>query len=280
MIIVDITQVMILSVLTDNDTRTYNEGLLRHMVLNNLRSYRTKFKNKYGELVLAFEGKDSWRKKAFPNYKANRAVNRASSGIDWNELYAGFNKMRDEIAENFPYKVMQVNGCEGDDIIAVIAMNDKDNHMIISSDKDYVQLQKYDNVHQYDPRKKIIVNCKNSEAFLREHIIRGDASDGVPNFLSPDDGCISTVKQKCIYKKNMSGWLDVTEDKFLSSLDEETRRRYERNQQLIDFSKIPEEYVDKILEMYRIPSRNSRDKILNYFIKNKLKELILLLHEF
>ena len=119
--------------------------LVRHLVLNSIRSYRTKFSNDYGELILCYDDKHYWRREYFPNYKSNRKKDRTDSSLNWNELFETLNLIRDEIKEVFPYQVLQVDGAEADDIIATIVdcvsktptLFEK--ILILSGDKDFIQ---------------------------------------------------------------------------------------------------------------------------------------------
>ena len=49
-----------------------------------------------------------------------KKTERGSSGLDWNLIFETLNNIRDEIRDNFPYKVLEVEGAEDDDCIATI----------------------------------------------------------------------------------------------------------------------------------------------------------------
>jgi len=209
------------------------EDLLRHMVLNSLRYYHTKFKEKYGQMVICCDSGNYWRKDIFPYYKANRKKNRDSSGLDWHKIFDALNKIREEIKEYLPYRVLHVDGCEADDVIAVIA---KKNHtaekvLILSGDKDFQNLQQYSNIEQYAPVQKKFIKCNNPIEFLREHIMTGDSGDGVPNFLSPDDTFVSGKRQVSIKKDKLARW--IKESKPENFCDIAMLRGYRRNEKLI-----------------------------------------------
>lgn len=90
MIIVDLNQVMISNFMAQvgNHTNiTIDENLFRHMVLNSIRSYNTKFKAEYGEMVIACDAGNNWRRDVFPYYKANRKKARQKSDVDWNTVF-------------------------------------------------------------------------------------------------------------------------------------------------------------------------------------------------
>ena len=192
-ILVDLNQVMIASLMAQLGTHRnaeVDENMIRHMVLNSLRFNRMKFKSEFGELIICADDRSYWRKDVFPYYKASRRKARDESELDWGCIFSALNKIRDELKEVFPYKVIQIDGCEADDVIGAIIhkegkyLNSGENFLILSGDKDYIQLLKYANVKQYSPILKKWITHSNPEEYLFEHIIRGDAGDGVPNKYS------------------------------------------------------------------------------------------------
>ena len=252
-----------------------SEDLIRHMVLESLRSYRTKFKNEFGELVIAMDNV-SWRKNVFPYYKANRKKDREKSKIDWDGIFQIIAKIRQELKDNMPYKVIDIEGAEADDVIAVLAMDSDEKVLIVSEDEDFLQLQKFPNIFQYAPiKKKTFLVEKNPVAFLQEHICSGDSSDGIPNILSDDDTFVNENKrQSPMTKKKMQ---QIKDDTFEWS--DALKRNYERNKLLIDLTNTPESVKIKIKEQFA-QKPNSRQKVLNYFIQYKLKNLMKDLSEF
>ena len=142
MILIDFTQVVIGSLMVAlNRGEDLDDDLVRHLILNNIRYYRTRFTEEYGEVVLCCDSRHYWRKDYFPNYKANRKVDRKKSEYNWDLIFETLNIIRDEIRENFPYKVIEVYGAEADDIIAVLTKERSGvDNIIISSDKDFIQL--------------------------------------------------------------------------------------------------------------------------------------------
>ena len=284
MILIDFTQIAIGSLmvaLNRSKESEADENLVRHLVLNNLRYYRSRFIEKYGELVICCDNKHYWRRDYFPNYKANRKRDREATGLDWNAIFTHLNKIRDEIKENFPYKVVDVYGAEADDIIAVLIRERADiKNVIISSDKDFIQLHS-DTVLQYSPVTKKIVNGKEPVAYLREHILRGDRSDGIPNILSPDDTFTASKRQKPIRKSVVVDVLEGLERFEPTLLHNVARcakdtwiRNWQRNETLIDLSKIPDEVLINIVEEYDSVLVAKRSELFNYFVENKLTDLI------
>ena len=275
MILVDFNQVMISNMMFQLGNHTnipLEEGLFRHMVLNSIRTYKQQFGNKYGEIVIACDDKNYWRKQLFPYYKANRKKNRDQSEINWNLVFEIFNKIRMEIKEYFPYRVVIVDSVEADDIIATLtAENKDDNILILSSDKDFIQLQKNKNVKQFDPIRKKWIKHDDPERYLFEHILKGDAGDGIPNILSDDDTFVSVGKrQKPMTQKK----IDLLYDNRTDMLELEMHVRFMRNKQLVDLSMIPTYVKDQIISKYNDEANKGRSKIFNYFIKYKLKHLM------
>ena len=284
MILIDFTQIAIgsLMVAINRGGEEVDDTLVRHLVLNNLRYYRSRFTEKYGELVICCDSKHYWRRDYFPNYKANRKKDRASSGYDWDFIFTTLNGVRDEIKEHFPYKVLEVYGAEADDIIAILIkqVQDDPDTIIISSDKDFIQLHGF-HVKQYSPVSKKFVNSTPPLEYLREHIIKGDRSDGVPNVLSPDDTFTESKRQKPIRKTmliTLTEAMDKWEPKDLFQLAKCNRdtwvRNWQRNETLIDLGKIPHNIRDEILREFKNAPTGNRSKLFNYFVEKKLNNLI------
>lgn len=248
------------------------EDLVRHMVLNTLRSIHSKFKGKYGEMILCTDSNKYWRKEFFPYYKANRKKDRETSDVDWNALFKILNQLRDEIKDNFPYKVIRVVGAEADDVIGTLVkhFHDKeDKILIVSSDKDFVQLQTYSNVEQFSPKTKNFVRNTDPKTYVFEHILKGDRGDGIPNFLSPDDTFVTSKRQKPLSAKK----IELIKAQGIESVESSAVSGYYRNRQLIDLNYIPEDLQETILEEYNTLQPVSRSNLLNYFVKHKLKNL-------
>ena len=259
-----------------------DDALIRHLVLNNLRYYRSKFTEEYGELVICCDSKHYWRRDYFPHYKANRKKDRASSGYDWNFIFESLNSVRDEIKTHFPYKVLEIYGAEADDIIAtLVKSNDGDApNLIVSSDKDFIQLHGY-NVKQYSPVSKKLLNGSDPVGYLREHIFKGDRSDGVPNVLSADDTFVAEKRQKPMRKTTLATLTEAmnTSDAIdlynLAKCPRDTWiRNYQRNETLIDLTKIPNDIENEILNQFGNAEVGDRSKLFNYFVEKKLNNLI------
>lgn len=260
-----------------NKSNTADEKMVRHMILNSIRLYRTKYFQEYGEVILSWDSKHSWRRDYFPQYKASRRKGRQKSDLNWDSIFEFLNRIKSEFKENLPYKFIEVYGTEADDIIAVLCKNFQDeNIMIISGDKDFIQLQKYSNVKQWSPITKKYINGYNPHIYLKEHIFKGDTSDGVPNVLSPDNTFTDGLRQRPLGRKKIQTWLNIDID----DLQDEVKRNYQRNNQLINLDNIPEDLEKEIMMDFCEAQCGDRSKLLNYFIKNKLRELTESIGEF
>lgn len=279
MILVDFNQICIANLMVQLKHSELSEDLIRHMILNSLRYNKQKFGKEFGELVICCDDKNYWRKDIFPYYKAHRKSDREKSPLDWNMIFETLNKVRDELKETFPYKVIRVQRAEADDIIASICH--KYGHLgikngsaepilILSSDKDFAQLQKYANVEQYAPNTKKWIRISNPERYLREHIMRGDRGDGIPNFLSKDSCFVNGERQKPLSIKKIDAWAALEPSDFC---DERMLRNYSRNETLVNLDYIPEWIQESIINQFDKYQEPDRKGLLNYFIKNKLRNL-------
>ena len=281
MILVDLNQVLISNLMAQTRGQLEelpDKNMLRHMVLNSLRGYNLKFKDEYGTPVLCADGGNTWRRDFFPNYKYKRKKGRDESDVDWPVLFQMIGEIRDEIAQNFPYVVLHIDKVEADDIIAVLVKeyHTKEKIMIVSGDKDFIQLHRYPNVKQYAPIQKKYVTHEDPVAYLQEHILRGDRSDGIPNVLSADDVFVKGVKQKPLSKKRLAEWFETD----YVPLGPETKKNYYRNKTLIDLTEIPENIKTNILDMYYNQKVAPKSNLLPYFINKQLKTLMEQLNDF
>jgi hypothetical protein len=282
-ILVDYNQVMLASLFAsigNHHNVDLDENLIRHMFLNSLRLNRKKFTEEYGEIIICADNKNVWRRDYFPYYKANRKKNRDASDLDWNALFECLHKIKAELVEFFPYKVIDIERCEADDIIGTIIHVEgtelntgSEKFLVLSGDKDYIQLHRYANVDQYDPVRKRWIRNDNPDKYLSEHIFKGDVGDGVPNILSADNCLAVGERQKPMTQKRMSLLKN-------GDMDEETRLRYNRNKKMIDLGEIPDEYKTQILAEYNKEEPIGRELLFNFFIKKKLKHLITDIQDF
>ena len=274
MIIMDMNQISLASMmmhLNVTKEKEPDENLVRHMILNSIRMYRTDFNQEFGEIVLTYDSKHYWRRDYFPNYKAGRKKGRENDSKNWDAIFNCLNKIKAEFKENLPYKYMEVYGAEADDIIATLCKNlgTANKIMIVSGDKDFIQLQKYPNVQQYSPILKKYVNGHDPVTYIKEHILKGDASDGVPNVLSPDNTFVDGLRQRPLGRKKIETWLNM----HIDDLQDEFKRNYQRNDKLINLDNIPLDLEKEIMVDFCEAPCGDRSKLLNYFIQSRLKEL-------
>ena len=268
---ISLANVMMHLSLTKRDS--VDGGMVRHMILNSILNYRKMFFKEYGELIVCYDSKHYWRRDVFPEYKASRKKTRESSSRDWDDIFSFLNKFKQEMIDFMPYKVLEVYGAEADDIIAALCHEFEYEHgktLILSGDKDFIQLQKYNNVSQYSPITKKFVNGIDPDRYLAEHILRGDTSDGVPNVLSPDNTFVDGLRQKPLSKKKVAAWIDNEIEDVLPN--DETIRNFQRNKKLIDLTEPPKDLFVDIIKQYQNTPESDRSKLLNYFIEKRLTE--------
>ena len=279
MILVDMNQTMISNLMSyvkgNNDL---DENFIRHLVLNTLKNYEKKFSSRYGELILCYDSKKYWRKEFFPYYKHNRKRDRERSGLDWSSIFDCLSKIRDEIKELFPYKVVEVEGAEADDIISVLCtwsstLNQPERILILSADKDFIQLHKYPFVEQYNPTLKKFINVSKRDVilFINEHVVKGDRSDGIPNYLSPDDTFVTGKRQKPLNKKTVELFLTKNPSDICT---DNQMKNYTRNKTLIDFDYIPTEISDSIINYFKSLNNSGKSVPPSYFVKHNLSDLM------
>ena len=272
MILIDFTQTIIAGLMAQlkNNDGEINENMLRHMILNSCRNYQRRYGPDYGQIVLCTDAANPWRRDFFPLYKANRKKSREADDKDWKLIFDTLHKVKMEIKDNFPYKYMYVSECEADDIIAVLVKHapEGEDILIVSGDKDFQQLHKFDNVRQWSPNLNKMVDCPDAKLFLKEHILKGDKSDGVPNILSNDDCLDAGIRQTPMRRPILEKYLRITIEN-----DDKYYRNYLRNQTLIDFEMIPERITDAILSEYQ-SLEPVRGKVFDYLRTQRLNQLL------
>ena len=281
MILLDYSQIALSNIIVQ---KLNDETMIRHMILNSIRMYNKRYREEYGQMVICADGMNTWRKEYFPEYKAHRKKARDNSEMDWTEIFRILHLVRDEIKENLPYKVLHMDGCEADDIIGTLTMQTQEFGMhepvmIVSSDKDFIQLQKFNNVKQFSPIQKKMVANENPRTYLWNHILRGDSGDGVPNVLSKDDTFVSESKQTPLRQTRIDDWIHNAE-RLREVMPEEIFRNYQRNKKLIDLSDIPEDIQKNIINTFNGQKPPMRMKVLNYLIKKRCTNLIEVVEEF
>lgn len=281
MILLDYSQIALSNIIVQ---KLNDENMIRHMILNSIRMYNKKYRDEYGQMVICADGMNTWRKDYYPYYKAKRKTRREQSDQDWNEIFRILHLVRDEIKENLPYKVIHMDGVEADDIIASLVLQSQEfglgePMMIVSSDKDFIQLQKYNNVKQFSPIQKKMVKDANPRTYLFNHIMKGDSGDGIPNVLSDDDTFVTDKKQTPLRKTKIAEWLENS-DNLRNVMEHETFRNYQRNKKLIDLTEVPEDIQQTIINNYNEQKVAMKMKVLNYLIKKRCNQLIEVVEEF
>jgi len=289
MILLDYSQVCVAAILAfSKDLRKDAPGdkkdLIRHVALSSIKSYKKKYGKEFGEMVIACDSRSYWRKEYFPNYKGMRKKAREESDLDWQVIFDTLSEIRNDLKEYFPYRVLNVDRCEADDIIAVLTQSTQEfgKHepvMIISSDKDFKQLHEYDNVKQFSPmlKKQIVVNKKELKEWLIEHIVKGDAGDGIPNILSNGDVFMKGERQKPVSSKRLN---EFFENGFIGCKTDEERHNWRRNITLVDFKYIPEDVKAAVMTNFEEQPKGDKNSIMNYLIKNKCRLLLDELEDF
>ena len=279
MILLDYRQIANVVFFSGFDQNGYDEDKFKNYFINYALHFKKRFLE-YGEYVICLDSKDYWRKSIFPYYKASRKKSREESDIDYKKVYELFDAMVNDIQEHLPWKLVSAKRAEADDCIGVLAtrFHQKEKIVIVSGDKDFLQLQKYPNIVQYSPLEKKMLIEANPEIALREKIIRGDKGDGVPNCRTKDDIFVADGRSKSIMKT----WLEpiLKSPSFDHMLTEEEAKYYNRNKNLIDLSCIPKDISDEIISNYSNYVPNKKSKIFPYLSNNNYSNLIDRLGEF
>ena len=275
-ILVDANQIAISHLMIRNKIEDgINIDSVRKSIVRVVGRIAKKFGPEYGKMILCYDDKNYWRRDIFPFYKKNRKQEREASKYNWDEVFSVLNKIRDEIRTNLPYHVLQVQGAEADDIIASICIHSskKENPektLILSADKDFIQLHKFDFVNQYDPIRNRWITNENPVQYLQEHIIRGDRSDGIPNILTCDDAIVTGKTQKKMSKEKIAALASMDPSEFTNFI---RLRNWKRNAEMIDFTRIPESVSERILTSY-LKNQATATVNINYFIENRLQDIL------
>lgn len=292
MILVDYSQVALSAILTFQrelkGTDSEVKNLIRHVTLSTLKSYKKKYGKEYGEMVIACDGRKYWRREFFQYYKAGRKKARDASDLNWQLIFDTLSEMREDIKNHFPYRVVHVDRAEADDVIATMAkwvqtndlvqeglMEEPQKVLILSSDKDFKQLQAAWDVKQWSPMQKKYVTATKKEIrdWMIEHIVKGDSGDGVPNILSPDDIFLQEgSRQKPVSAKRLQEFI---ENGFDACRDDNERRNWHRNSTLVAFEHIPADVENEIIETY-LSNKPKGDKmsVMNYLIEHRCRLLL------
>lgn len=297
MILVDYSQTALNAILSfqkelkGNDAEIVN--LCRHVILSSFQNIKRKYAKEYGEIVVCCDGRSYWRKEVFEFYKGNRKKSREASDLPWQLIFDTMSSIREDLRNNFPYKVVHFDRAEADDIIAVLSKWTQDNGLImegleetqqkvliISSDHDFKQLHRFPNIRQWSPRIKKFIE-RETDYMTKGHIqhIVKASDDGIPNILSADNVLVTEgVRQNTVSAKRLAEFLELG---FAACRTDDERRNWHRNERLIDFKFIPEDISESIVEQYlNTKVVKDRMQIMNYLIQHKCRLLLDTLEEF
>jgi hypothetical protein len=283
MIIVDYSGIAVAAAFSQKQPDQLDQEVVRHMILNSLRMHNIKNRGEFGQMVVACDS-SSWRKEIFPEYKAARKKSRETSKLDWNKFFTMANNVRDEIKENFSYPVVTVDRAEADDIIGILVseLQEFGRHeeiLIVSGDKDFLQLQQFSNVKQYSPVQRKFLECEDPHRYLFEHICKGDSSDGVPNVLSPDNTFTNELRQTPLRAKRIDEWWENRQS-LQNHMSKHVWRNYQRNEWMINLRKTPSEIRKEVINQVGEQSGKNNNKILNYLVTNRCGLLVESAQEF
>lgn len=259
-------------------------GMLRHLVLDTIRANILRFKKQgYDEFILAIDnpnGGGYWRRDLANYYKKSRTKSRSESDWDWDGYFENIRVILDEIKENMPYTVINIDRIEADDVIATLTKRfslNGDEIMIVSSDGDFTQLHKFKNVKQWSPMHKKLVKPKNgsAKADLMYKLIKGDKKDTIAPINVRSDYWITKLDgERCPPTKTIFVEACIDAEDPLSLMDDQQIERFKENKKLIDFDEIPSNISEQILNEYDNYVKNSKTKIYPYFVKSGLTKLM------
>jgi len=241
-------------------------SLWRYTTFNSIYTMLMKFK-KVKEVVVAIDDRVSWRKLYFKRYKESRKKKRDTSTINWPLLYAELNDLATQIFHDIPFKVLKVRNAEADDIIGIICLDGKDKYIVVSNDEDYLQL--YSNKTRiYNPSKQAFVVCNNTERFLNEKCLIGQPKDDIFNIKTPLDWPVGKRKPG-FGIKSAEKVLEAGLDEWLEQNN--LKKRFHINRNLIDFKRIPEVVKNRVLKRYHEYTYPDPKNIYHFFKRNRFR---------
>ncbi len=253
-------------------------GMAFHITLNSIKKAWQDFGGTH--VVFCLEGR-SWRKDHYKPYKAQRAASRAAhterEAEEEKVFWEAFDTFKEFVTEKTNCTVLQNSRLEADDLIAGwIQTHPKDNHVIISTDTDFVQLiapnvKQFNGVMEttithegiFDAKGKRVIDKKTQEPkvipdpqwLLFEKCMRGDTSDNVFSAYPGvrEKGTKNKVGLREAYGDRDSkgyAWNNLMLQRWSDHEGKEHRvlDDYERNRILIDLSAQPEEIKTIITE--------------------------------
>lgn len=237
--------------------------LWRHIFVNSL--FETVKKFSPDQVILALDSKNSWRYSIYPQYKANRKLQKEKTNIDFKRFYSVMESFIEDFKKIFAnFVVLKIDRCEADDIIGVLCQKlDTDNITILSSDTDFIQLQVNSKIKQFDPIKNEYIKSINPKKELLIKILSGDKND-----------FIFGIKPRCGVK---TAEKIITNDTLEEELkNEEVKLIFERNSKLIDLKNIPEDIKELIWNTYENYELSfiEFENLLKFWYENNLIDLM------
>ena len=264
-------------------------GMAFHITLNSIKKAWQDFGGTH--VVFCLEGR-SWRKDHYKPYKAQRAASRAAhterEAEEERVFWEAFDTFKDFITEKTNCTVLQHPRLEADDLIAGwIQSHPTDDHVIISTDTDFVQLiapnvRQFNGVMEttithegiFDAKGKRVIDKKTQEPkaipdpkwLLFEKCMRGDTSDNVFSAYPGvrEKGTKNKVGLREAYSDRDSkgyAWNNMMLQRWTDHNGEEHRvlEDYERNRILIDLSAQPDEIKTIIAETISIATTANKN---------------------
>jgi 5'-3' exonuclease len=264
-------------------------GMAFHITLNSIKKAWQDFGGSH--VVFCLEGR-SWRKDHYKPYKAQRAASRAAhterEAEEEKVFWEAFDTFKEFVTEKTNCTVLQHSRLEADDLIAGwIQSHPNDDHVIISTDTDFVQLiapnvRQFNGVMEttithegiFDAKGKRVIDKKTQEPkaipdpqwLLFEKCMRGDTSDNVFSAYPGvrEKGTKNKVGLREAYGDRDSkgySWNNLMLQRWTDHEGKEHRvlDDYERNRILIDLSAQPEEIKNIITETISIATTANKN---------------------
>jgi len=271
-------------------------GMAFHITLNSIRKAWQQFNGSH--VVFCLEGR-SWRKDFYEPYKRNRQEIRAALNEREQEedrvFWEAFDTFKDFVKDKTNCTVLQNPQLEADDLIAGwIQSHPKNDHVIISTDTDFVQLiapnvRQYNGVMEhvithegiFDDKGKPVIDKKTKEPkaapdpewLLFEKCMRGDTSD---NVFSAYPGVRTRGTSKKVglteafedRKSKGFAWNNLMLQRWCDHEGKEHRvlEDYERNRRLIDLSYQPD-HIKEIIATTIVETVNSNKNVSQVGVK-------------
>lgn len=249
-----------------------NEENLLRSLLQRIYNYKAQFQNEYGRMIICCDSPKNWRKDVFPYYKQKRKEKRNEDEKDWNSIFNMFSMAKANMAKNLQEIVLEIEGLEADDLIALgTRLINKRPHLILSIDKDMNQLLKNPGVHFYHLMHRDYVNY--DPRYLLEQVLTGDKSDGIPSILCKDDHFINPPEKRVVLSSKYKDKVEILNEEEIkhafSDKDnlEEILQNYKRNRQLIDLDYIPSQYTEIFKQEFLKANSQAMNNDSNAYMK-------------